>query len=279
MGADAEKQSGHELSEDGGASEADDGASRSEASGFAEGQAKNIGALSAQGEADAKFLGALGHGVCHDAKNSDGGEGECDGGENSEEGEVEFLRCGGKGDDGIHGADVGGRQGFVEGPDLLLGGGDNVCRITRAADDEGHPAFPGLAVLGVEVINCGFLGLVEAEMLYVAGDADDYFPVGRIIVGPADALADGILAREKSASEGLVDDGYGGGIGTIAGIEGAALENGNAHDLKIIAEYGTGFGVGMVAGTRGWLRLDGGVVRDGFAAHGKFAAPAGFLWG
>ena len=83
--------------------DADDGESHA----LPDDETANAGAVGAESHADAHLLGALLHGVGHEAVDADGGEDERGCSEDGEQEHVEVLARGGVDDDFVHGTDAG----------------------------------------------------------------------------------------------------------------------------------------------------------------------------
>ena len=212
--------------------DADDG----EPGALADDHGADAGALGSEGEADADLVGALGDGVGHDAVDADAGEGEGEDAEADGEGGEDALLLGGGVDLLLLGADVDEGEVFVDALDCGAERRGDGFGWHGGADDVGDAADAMLLAVEIEVKRVGLVA--QAVVVDIGGDAYDLIPDAAVgVIGGAEAFADGVLVGKELLCGGLRDDGDGaGGFGVLRG-EGAAGDDGDAHDLNEIGPY------------------------------------------
>src|ERR1700684_496217 len=233
---DSKKQTVHEAREGGGRSESENCTQNSEPGSFAEHEAKDVARLGAESYTDTDFVSALRDGIGHHAVNANGCESQRDTCKNHHQRKIKFSRGYGCVHDVFHGEHSGGRDATIESPDLGFDLTRKFAGASRATNDERQPAFPRLVHLRIQIVNGGFLGLVQTKMFYVADHSDDGLPASGLVARPFDAGAEGVLVGEKLPDEGFIHNYDERSILAILSGKYASAKERNAHDRKIIAE-------------------------------------------
>src|SRR5687768_1229353 len=187
-------------------------------------EAQDIGALRAQGHADADLMGALHDQERHHAVDPDRSEHERDRGKDADQDDGEFAGRDRIGRDLLERPDICGGQIRVKPTDLAANGGGERARVLRTPHREDHAAVRSLIVR--EVIFRLWIK-IEPAMPHVANQADDGEPLhirlARIIKG--NAFPDDLLIRKPFPGERIVDYDDARAVELVAVVKEAALED------------------------------------------------------
>ena len=232
-----------------------------------------IGALGAEGHANADLSGPPGDVEGHDAIEPDAGEERGDGAEGSAEDGYEAFHGEGNVDLFAHGAEVFNGQGGIfvlhDGAD----GRDEGFERSGGAEIESS-AFDGTSLSGWHIDLTVGLIVAHVDLLDFTNNADDGHRKF-VVAAKADSAADGVTVFKVYFGEGLADDGYlrsGGGIG-LGKI--AALEQGDAESVDeagadfVDERIHVFFGAGLVAFDED-CGLAAAVSEEGLGGHGDF---------
>src|SRR5712675_2204349 len=229
---DAEEQTGHQSREDQRCNQSTHNADSCQQNSLLEDQSKDICWSRSERHAQTKFFRAARNRIGNYAINSDRGDDQRNSREQTEQ-QSEKSRTRLRGRKNVfHEANVGNRNGRIDGLHFLAHGAGQRARVTVGAQDDKGIIVTAPMLLRVRQIEFGAGWPVDAGILYVLNHADD--GTHRPIHIRLDAAADGAFVSVKCAGQRLINDDHIGRAGSVAGIEEAAVHQADTQRLKII---------------------------------------------